>query len=84
MEMLGINPVLLCKYLEETGWKEFKTKRTDVKYYQITKKGKDYQADIPLDEKLGDYEFALWRSVQLVALVNEIPSKELINIISKE
>ena len=54
MEMLGISPTLLCGYLEQTGWKEFKTKRTNVKYYQITKKGKDYQADIPLDEKLGD------------------------------
>lgn len=83
MEMFGISPTLLCGYLEQTGWKEFRTKRTDVKYYQITKKGKDYQADIPLDEKLGDYEFVLWRSVQLVALVNEIPSKELIDIISE-
>ena len=39
----------------------------------------------PTGLPVGDsqYEFALWRSVQLVALVNEIPSKELIDIISE-
>lgn len=84
MKTFEINPISFCKYLEKTNWKEFKTKRTDVKYYQITKKGKDYQANIPLDKKLGDYEFALGQSVQLVTLVNEISSEELIDIISKK
>lgn len=42
-----INPKMLCKYLREPRWNEYKTKREYIKVFQIYKDHEAFQAIIP-------------------------------------
>lgn len=63
-----IDPEIFCKYLQDAGWKQYPRDRQDIKVFQIEKGNNLYQATIPLDRKLGDYEEAMKMAVKEVAL----------------
>ena len=64
-----INPLAFSKYLKDTGWIQFPSKRTSVKIYQLEKGDNFFQVIIPVDKKLGDYKQAIYKAVKTVALV---------------
>lgn len=63
-----IDSEIFCKYLQDTGWKQFPRNRQDIKVFQIEKEDKFFQATIPLDRNFGDYEEAMKMAVKEVAL----------------
>lgn len=64
-----LNPYVVSKYLDETGWKVFPFKRTDVKIYQYKKNASFQQISIPLEKTLIDYKHAMYDAVEKIALV---------------
>ena len=54
-----INPLAFSKYLKDTGWNLFQTKRKDVKVYQYEKDDEFYQVTVPLEKRLADYMDAM-------------------------
>lgn len=62
-----INPFLFSKYLKDTGWEQFPSKRTKVKIYQIENERGFYQVNLPVDRRLSDYKQAMYRAVQTAA-----------------
>ena len=54
-----INPLSFVKYLKDTGWMQFPTKKTYVKIFQISKSDSDFfQVTIPMNRDLLDYQDA--------------------------
>lgn len=79
-----INPPVFVNYLETTGWRPFPLKRTDIKVFQLVKSGGEaFQATIPLDKKLSDYEYALYDAVKTVALAEEQPPEQFVLFLLK-
>lgn len=76
-----IDPEIFCKYLQDSGWKQFPRKRQDIKVFQIEKGNDLYQATIPLDRKLGDYEEAMKMAVKEVALYKEVTEGEVLSFL---
>ncbi|HJA94751.1 MAG TPA: hypothetical protein H9717_16820 [Candidatus Eisenbergiella merdipullorum] len=62
-----INPLAFSKYLKETGWKLFPTKRTYLKIYQYENKDEFFQVIIPFEKRLSDYKEAMYKAVTTVA-----------------
>lgn len=62
-----LNPLAVCKYLEQTGWNLFPFKRTDVKVYQITFGESFRQVMVPMDKKFSDYKQVMYDVVQNLA-----------------
>lgn len=58
MDMAGkINPHAAVKYLKDTGWTPYKTKKEDIRVFQrITKNEEFHQVTIPIDKNLADYK----------------------------
>lgn len=73
-----ISPLAVAKYLRDTGWKEFETKREYVKIYQfITDSEEFYQVQIPMDKELSDYKEVMFNSIEQIALVEEQSTERL-------
>lgn len=52
-----INPHAVVRYLKDTGWMQYKTKKEYIKIFQkITEKEEFYQVIIPIDKTLADYK----------------------------
>lgn len=67
IELAGrINPIVFAKYLEDTGWSKFRSKRKDIRVFQKDC-GKFFQATIPMDDTLSDYKTALYEACKEVA-----------------
>lgn len=64
-----ISPLAFAKYLKDTGWTQYTTKRTYIKIFQIFKDNQFYQVTIPMDNSLIDYQEAMYSAVQTVAEV---------------
>lgn len=63
-----INPLSFAKYLKDTGWKQYPTKRTDIKIFQcIASAGEAFQAMIPMEKMLSDYKSAMYQAIETVA-----------------
>ena len=62
-----INPLAFAKYLKDTGWKPFQTKKKHIKIFQYERKNVFYQANIPMDKILRDYREAMYKAVEVVA-----------------
>jgi hypothetical protein len=63
-----INPLAFVKYLKDTGWIEFPTKKSYINIFQIrTEDDGDFQVKIPLDQTLLDYKEAMLQAVEIVA-----------------
>lgn len=73
-----INPLAFAKYLKDTGWKAFPTKKTYVKIFQIaTHDGTAFQVNIPLDKNLSDYKSAMYQAIETVAFVEGHSTEQL-------
>lgn len=79
-----ISPSVFVDFLETAGWRPFPIKRTDIKVFQLVKSsGEAFQATIPLDKKLSDYEYALYDAVKTVVLAEEQPPEQFLLFLLK-
>ena len=62
--MICKTPENLIAKLKTDGWKYIPRKRTDIAVFQNEIGNKFFQAMIPLDRNLGDFEEALERALQ--------------------
>ena len=70
MDMAGkINSLAFGKYLKETGWNQFITKKTTIKIFQYEKENIFEQVTIPIDKSLRDYNTAMYEAVKIVSRV---------------
>ncbi|RHQ97409.1 hypothetical protein [Peptoclostridium sp. AF21-18] len=73
-----INPLAVSKYLKDTGWTQFKTKKEYIKIFQkYTAEDEFYQVIIPLDKTLSDYKQAMYDSIEQIALVEGQSTEQL-------
>ena len=73
-----VNPLVLRRYLEETGWELFSTKREDIAIYRYLKEDPFEQVTIPLDRTLRDYRQAMYLAVQDAAKHGGRPMEQLL------
>ncbi len=66
-----INPLSFSKYLKDTGWNLFPSKKTYVKIYQYEKEEDFFQVVIPMEKQLADYKEAMYKAVETVAKVEK-------------
>ena len=66
-----ISPLVICRYLDETGWKVFPFKRNKVRIYQYEKDDIFEQADVPLSKELIDYKQGMYRVVRSISVVEK-------------
>ena len=64
-----INPLAVARYLSETNWKQFSSKRNDIKIYQYITGNIFEQVTIPLDRTLRDYNLAMYSAVEKIAFI---------------
>ncbi len=62
-----INPFTVCKYLEQTDWKQFQFKRTGVKVYQKYINDVFEQVIVPMDKSFLDYKNTMFDAVKTIA-----------------
>lgn len=62
-----LNPIVVYKYLEQTGWRSIQYKRTDVKVYQITNGQSFKQVMVPLNKEFVDYKQAMLDVIKEIA-----------------
>ncbi len=62
-----INTLIFSRYLKDTGWEQFPSKRTKVKIFQLENERGFYQINLPVDRTLSDYKEAMYRAVQTAA-----------------
>lgn len=62
--MVYKNPEILVEKLKTDGWKHIPRKRSDIAVFQNEIGDKFFQATIPLDRNLGDFEEALEMALQ--------------------
>lgn len=74
----GISTLLFSRYLKDTGWEQFSSKKTKVKVYQYENARGFYQVNLPVDKTLSDYKEAMYRAVQTVA---EAENRELKSVL---
>lgn len=73
-----INPLAFSKYLKDTGWTLYPTKRDYVKVFQTkSSDGDSFQVNIPMDKNLSDYKNAMYQAVETVALVENQSTEQL-------
>ena len=62
-----INPLAFSKYLKDTGWDLFPSKKTQIRIFQCEKNNDFFQVIIPLEKKLADYKEAMYKAITNVA-----------------
>lgn len=62
-----INPLAFTKYLKDTGWSPFYTKKSYIRVFQYEKGSEFYQVIIPIEKNLNDYHQAMYKAVETVA-----------------
>lgn len=73
-----INPLAFVKYLKDTGWILFQTKKSYVKIFQLEREDNFYQVTIPMDKVLRDYREAMYKAISIVAEAESKSIEELI------
>lgn len=67
-----INPLSFAKYLKDTGWRQYPSRRTDVRIFQyIAASGEAFQVMVPVEKMLSDYKDAMYQAVETVAVAEE-------------
>ncbi len=61
-----VDPYVLEKYLKETGWTVYPTKRKDIVIFQYVTDKNLEQVTIPLDRNLSDYTQAIRKAVKKI------------------
>lgn len=64
-----ISPIAFAKYLKDTGWALFQTKRENIKIFQFERNDDFFQVIIPMERRLNDYREAMYKAVETVAKV---------------
>lgn len=73
-----INPHAVVRYLKDTGWKQYSSKRKDINIFQLFKENDEfYQVVIPLDKTLSDYKYAMYESIEQIALSEKQSTEQL-------
>ena len=73
-----INPLAFARYLKDTGWLLFPTKKEYVKVFQIkTAGGESFQVNLPMDKNLSDFKSAMYQAVETVAFVENQSTEQL-------
>lgn len=73
-----INPHAVVKYLKDTGWIQYKTKKEYIKIFQkITDKDEFYQVIIPIDKELADYKQAMFEAIEQIAFLEGQSTEQL-------
>lgn len=73
-----INPHAVVKYLLDTGWFQYKTKKTYIKIFQRnTRNGDFYQVTIPIDKTLSDYKEAMFEAIEQISLFEGQSTEQL-------
>ena len=62
-----LNPLAVCKYLEQTNWKLYPFKRKDVKVFQYVVDATFKQVMVPMNKEFIDYKRVMYNVVQTVA-----------------
>lgn len=62
-----ISPLAFAKYLKDTGWEQFRSKRQYKKIFQYEKNDDFFQVVISTEKKLNDYKQAMYKAVVTVA-----------------
>ncbi len=62
-----ISPHAFAKYLKDTGWTQFETRRTYIKIFQYEKNDDFFQVTVPTEKKLSDYKTAMYKAAETVA-----------------
>ena len=75
--MRKINPYAFSKYLEDTGWEQFPWNRKNIRVYQ-KEQDEFYQATIPMEDTLSDYDEAMLRACNEVAKCEQKPLEEIL------
>lgn len=63
----NINPLAFSKYLKDTGWDLFPSKKIQIKIFQCEKDHEFFQVTIPLEKTLADYKEAMYKAILNVA-----------------
>lgn len=63
----SINPLAFSKYLKDTGWALYPSKKSHIRIFQCEKNGEFYQVIVPLEKKLADYKEAMYKAITNVA-----------------
>lgn len=66
-----INPLVFSKYLRDTGWIQFQSKRTNVKIFQLELETEFFQVIIPVEKCLNDYKQAMYKAIETVAAAEQ-------------
>lgn len=74
----NIDSNAFSKYLEDTGWKQFKYNREDIKIYQLENNEDFYQVTIPINKRLNDYKTAMYEAVKTVSKAQNKPIERTI------
>lgn len=78
-----INTLLFSRYLKDTGWEQFPSRKTKVKVYQHENDTGFYQVNLPMDKSLSDYKEAMYLAVQTVAIAeNRDPKSVLLYLLN--
>lgn len=73
-----INPHAVVRYLKDTDWKQYKTKKEYIKIFQkITDKEEFYQVIIPIDKTLTDYKKAMFDAIEQIAFFEGQSTEQL-------
>lgn len=73
-----INPHAFVRYLKDTGWTPFPTKKEYVKIFQIkTISGESFQVNLPMEKSLSDYKSAMYQAIETVALAENQSTEQL-------
>lgn len=73
-----INPHAVAKYLKDTGWTQYKTRKDYIKIFQKnTDKNEFYQVIIPVDKELADYKQAMFDAIEQIALFEGQSTEQL-------
>lgn len=72
MDMAGkISSLAFAKYLKETGWTQYKTKREEIRIFQLNVNNELQQITIPMQKELRDYNQAMYDAVTVLASVEK-------------
>ncbi|MCD8325155.1 MAG: hypothetical protein LUC90_00265 [Lachnospiraceae bacterium] len=72
-----LNPLAVCRYLDETGWSLFPYKRENVKIYQLAEGDMFEQIMVPMDKGFRDYRQIMYDAVQTIARIEKRPVEQV-------
>lgn len=62
-----LSPPAVVRYVKETGWTLWSTKKENIRIFQMNQQDHFYQIIIPLDKELADYREVMYMAVNTIA-----------------